>query len=102
MTGDVGSPGALCTCSGAPTFVHVGRQSTSQATRRPGVCVCGSSRVFDAVLMRKAFPGRPDDRTPGNSGDWRQTGGPRGCRHDHGRGFDVVVHVAGSRVRVFA
>ena len=37
--------------------------------------------------MRKAFPGRPDDRTPGNSGDWRQTGGPRG-RHDRGR---VVV-----------
>ena len=43
-------------------------------------CLCG----FDAVLMRKAFPGRPNDRTPGNSGDWRQTGGPRG-RHDHGR-----------------
>ena len=24
--------------------------------------------------MRKAFPGRPDDRTPENSRDWRQTG----------------------------
>ena len=42
---------------------------------------------FDAVLMRKAFPGRPNDRTPGDCGDWRQTGRPRG-RHDHAR---VVV-----------
>ena len=28
------------------------------------------------TAMREAFPGRPNDRTPGNSGDWRQTGGP--------------------------
>ena len=34
--------------------------------------------------MRKACPGRPDDRTPGNSGDWRLAGGSRG-RHDRGR-----------------
>jgi hypothetical protein len=47
--------------------------------------VCRKARdCFDAVLMRKAFPGRPNDRTPGDSGDWRQTGGPRG-RRDHGR-----------------
>ena len=31
--------------------------------------------------MRKVCPGRPNDRTPGDSGDWRQTGGSRG-HHD--------------------
>ena len=52
--------------------------------------------------MRKAFPGRPNDRTPGDSGDWRQTGGPRG-RRDRGR---VVVgegigHLGRDMVRGF-
>ena len=53
---------------------------------------CGYLR-WDASWPRGAwhdaqgFPGRPNDRTPGNSGDWRQTGRPRG-RLDRGR---VVV-----------
>ena len=51
---------------------------------------------FDAVLMRKACPGRPNDRTPGDSGDWRQTGGSRG-HHDR---YDHVARSASTFVMV--